>query len=314
MPAPLAIPLIAAGIGAAGSVFDNISGNRTARRNTDATIRANKAEAELAYQRSIQTWNMQNAYNSPQMQMERFKAAGLNPHLIYGQGSAGLASPPSNYSPPNIQYKYEAPQYGPAVSSILPTLMSVGSWMQDMRLSEAHIGKVKVDTDRSLSETARVQQLLDFLRSRNPQILREGSNKLSLFPYQESMARVGADTAQTKLFELEQLFRHQYGEGLFNQLGSAFSDDKAPIGGMKKLQFLQEQSKTKLLDAKSSWSEFNITDPQQIIQAVLAGVMGLAGQTLRLSTHKRPVVSQKRERPRGLNPRRMGPNHPDRKR
>ena len=37
-------------------------------------------------------WNMNNEYNSPIMQMQRFKEAGLNPHLIYGQGNSGNAS------------------------------------------------------------------------------------------------------------------------------------------------------------------------------------------------------------------------------
>lgn len=44
------------------------------------------------YNRSL--WDYQNAYNTPQQQMERFKAAGLNPHLIYGQSQpAGNAGP-----------------------------------------------------------------------------------------------------------------------------------------------------------------------------------------------------------------------------
>lgn len=37
-------------------------------------------------------WNKANAYNTPMKQMERFKQAGLNPHLIYGQGNAGNTS------------------------------------------------------------------------------------------------------------------------------------------------------------------------------------------------------------------------------
>lgn len=37
-------------------------------------------------------WNKTNEYNSPQQQMARFKAAGLNPHLIYGQGNSGNAT------------------------------------------------------------------------------------------------------------------------------------------------------------------------------------------------------------------------------
>ena len=36
-------------------------------------------------------WNMQNEYNKPINQMARFKEAGLNPNLIYGQGNAGNA-------------------------------------------------------------------------------------------------------------------------------------------------------------------------------------------------------------------------------
>lgn len=42
---------------------------------------------------AVKFWNMQNEYNLPINQMQRFKDAGLNPHLIYGQGNAGNASP-----------------------------------------------------------------------------------------------------------------------------------------------------------------------------------------------------------------------------
>lgn len=37
-------------------------------------------------------WDRQNEYNSPKNQMARFKEAGLNPNLIYGQGTPGNAS------------------------------------------------------------------------------------------------------------------------------------------------------------------------------------------------------------------------------
>lgn len=44
-------------------------------------------------------WNMQNAYNLPEAQMARFKQAGLNPNLIYGQGNSGNAGSPQSWSP-----------------------------------------------------------------------------------------------------------------------------------------------------------------------------------------------------------------------
>lgn len=59
---------------------------------------------DQAFAKNVAMWNAQNAYNTPQAQMERYKQAGLNPNLIYGNGvsSAGNAS-----SAPS----YEAPKY-----------------------------------------------------------------------------------------------------------------------------------------------------------------------------------------------------------
>jgi len=61
------------------------------------------AEAENAMNRDNQQWllqqqkdiqNEQRAYDAPQAQMKRYLEAGLNPHLIYGNGSsAGSAFP-----------------------------------------------------------------------------------------------------------------------------------------------------------------------------------------------------------------------------
>lgn len=46
-------------------------------------------DAKLLQQRgwALEDWNNQNAYNSPTAQMERLKAAGLNPNLVYGKGA-----------------------------------------------------------------------------------------------------------------------------------------------------------------------------------------------------------------------------------
>lgn len=41
---------------------------------------------------NLQMWNMQNEYNSPAAQMKRLEEAGLNPALMYGQGSTGNAA------------------------------------------------------------------------------------------------------------------------------------------------------------------------------------------------------------------------------
>lgn len=55
------------------------------------------------YDDAIKFWNMQNEYNNPANQMQRFREAGLNPNLIYGRGDSGnagpLPSPPSASTP-----------------------------------------------------------------------------------------------------------------------------------------------------------------------------------------------------------------------
>lgn len=258
-----------------GSLYDSWRNRQVSRENTDKTIAAQKAESELAYQRSIEEWNRQNLYNTPQSQMERFRAGGLNPHLIYGQGSAGNSSSPPSYQPANLQYRYEAPQYGAALQSVLPMLMSVGTWAQNMRLSEAELESKRTGTDRT-------RQLIEFLLERNPQLLKEGTNRLSLFPYQKDTADYQSNQARTKLFEMEQSFRNQYGEGLFKDMGSAWEpSSRSPIGGMRRLQFAEQESKTKLAEAKASWSDFDITDPQALMMMVLQSVMGMAGAQLR---------------------------------
>lgn len=40
-----------------------------------------------AWERNLTMWNMNNAYNDPSAQMQRLKAAGLNPNLVYGSGN-----------------------------------------------------------------------------------------------------------------------------------------------------------------------------------------------------------------------------------
>jgi hypothetical protein len=63
-------------IGVGGSLLQGITGG--------VNTRANRRWQE-------RMWHNQNAYNHPKAQMARFKEAGLNPNLIYGQGSSGNA-------------------------------------------------------------------------------------------------------------------------------------------------------------------------------------------------------------------------------
>lgn len=280
--------VIGAIINAGAGMYDSYQNRKTSKENTAANIAAAKAEAELAYQRSVEMWHMQNMYNSPEAQMQRFKNAGLNPHLIYGQGNAGNASSMPQYQPANLQTRHVAAQYGAGLQSILPTLMSVGSWMQSMRLQEAELRK-------KTSDTMRVEQLVEYLTQANPRLIRKLDNTLDLFPHQYNMQQFLTGQAYTKLSDMEQDFRYKYGEELFQSQGSFSRSGHSPaMGGMRRLQYLAQADKNKLLSAQSSWSDFNITNPQAIMQLVLSGVMGMAGQSLRFNRSARSVPSHQR--------------------
>lgn len=90
-----------------GAVIDGVSsfiGGLQKNKQIDKQIAAQKEEnqknrewnlnlAKQQNQWNIEQWNRENAYNTPAAQMARYKAAGLNSDLIYGQQNLSAASP-----------------------------------------------------------------------------------------------------------------------------------------------------------------------------------------------------------------------------
>lgn len=65
-----------------------------------------------AFQKNLTMWNLKNAYDSPEQQMKRYEAAGLNKNLIYGQSNVSGTAP--TFEAPT----YNAGQYQPVDKSI----------------------------------------------------------------------------------------------------------------------------------------------------------------------------------------------------
>lgn len=294
---------IGAVIGAGAGLYDSHQNRKTSKENTDKTIAANKREAELAYQRQVQMWNMQNMYNTPEAQMARFKAGGLNPHLIYGQGNAGNAQGFPEYQPAEQRYNYAPMQIAPAVTSVLPTLMAVGTWMQNMRLTEAELKQKTVGAERTITDTERMRQIMDYLGEANPKLLQSLSNKNELFDSQKSMQHSLAEKAWRTVGDLEREYQNKWGEKLIDtsgKFGTSKFDGRGT--GTRQLEFLAKAKqnlsldyKNKLLEAQSSWADMDITNPQALMQMVLNGVMGMAGASLRMrSPGKGPQINPTR--------------------
>ena len=92
--APLVGAAIATGVGAIGS---QIIGGAQRRKQYGRQRQFNRQMADLEWKRNLEMWHKQNQYNHPSEQMKRFMDAGLNPNLIYGQGTPGNASAMPTY-------------------------------------------------------------------------------------------------------------------------------------------------------------------------------------------------------------------------
>lgn len=135
-------------------------------------------------QDSLADWAMQNEYNSPRAQMQRFQEAGLNPNLIYGQANYGADIRSSNSSSGNAQ---------------APSQRLVGEYMdvrqrsaqmdllaQNMELIKSNIRKNDAQSTAVLASVPGIEQNI-----------KRGAVKLaleqSLVGYQQEGARLGVE-------------------------------------------------------------------------------------------------------------------------
>jgi len=95
---------------------------------------------------NLQMWNMQNAYNSPAAQMQRYKDAGLNPNLIYGQGQPGMASSMPQSPAPQMKGA-NVPQ---AKFSMAP--VDVVSAIYDIKLKNQEISNMEAARQLTIKE------------------------------------------------------------------------------------------------------------------------------------------------------------------
>lgn len=113
---------------------------------------------------SLADWNMMNEYNSPKMQMQRFKEAGLNPNLIYGQSFNAPPVRSSDFKPAD----YAAPRIGSEITGALQTYYQVQTQeqqLQNMKLQAALLDAQKTKTE---SETDWKKLQTDFFQRTEP--------------------------------------------------------------------------------------------------------------------------------------------------
>lgn len=149
----------------AGSVLSAKAGKDTNKTNLQIARETNAAQMELArYQadQNLNLWNLNNEYNTPSAQMARYEAAGLNPNLIYGNGSASAgnsSSPATGFEAPRLQraeVRNPIPNLG---QTLMNGLMSVSQIQRNnAETAKTYQNIENLQTDNAIKDLIRINQ------------------------------------------------------------------------------------------------------------------------------------------------------------
>jgi hypothetical protein len=132
----------AALVGNALNVGSQLLTNRQQKRTNLEMYDRQRADA-------LADWNRQNMYNSPDAQMKRFKDAGLNPHLIYGQMTTAQPIKTPDAKAPN----YVAPQVDPEGLNVLGKQYALETQRLQLENMQKQGELIKAQTIKTNSET-----------------------------------------------------------------------------------------------------------------------------------------------------------------
>lgn len=182
----------------AGSQLLSTSANIAAQSSLNKRTREwNEKMRSLSRQEALSDWNMQNEYNSPRAQMQRYRDAGLNPHLIYGQ---------SNESP--VVKSADTPSWNPRSPDIQLDAAPAIQAYQNTRMQEAQIDNLEaartVQEQEAILKAAQIHQTIaqtentesSTLRSKFDLQQQTGLSPFLLEAAKKNVEKLSAETTQ----------------------------------------------------------------------------------------------------------------------
>lgn len=151
-----------------GGLFSSSGSKNAAKYQLQAVRETNQANKDIAEQNNKfneRMWNLQNEYNTPQMQRARLEAAGLNPYLMMNGGSAGVAESAPTADTSGTQV---APDIGSTIaggyqalgSSISSAASQIAQMSYQNDLQQANVAKTNAEV-----QNANLQNQYDSLRN-----------------------------------------------------------------------------------------------------------------------------------------------------
>mgnify|MGYP003103925298 CR=1 FL=1 len=187
-----------------GSLVSMIGQNKAIKKQIAAQKEENEKTRQynlmLARQQNqwnIEQWQRENDYNSPSAQMARFREAGLNPDLMYGNGTAGnsMGSPALTSGAPAT----------PQDMSPLGGMRNFGDVIQNtlnQEMQRAQIEAIKANTNKTKEETSQVIAVTDGIKIDN---LYKAAKEQKTLDYMDVQIRVGKSVENLNKGELDKL-------------------------------------------------------------------------------------------------------------
>lgn len=202
---------------------------------TSMTNAANERMQQEQNKWNLEQWNRNNAYNHPAAQMQRLKAAGLNPDLMYGQnagGAMGNSSAPAQGSNPIPKQPFQM-QLDPLMLAQIKNIEADTKLKtSDANKKESETKGIDFDNLTKEKETLLVKDFLEQWKSYDPQKKREMlSNMMDTMYIQYDNALEQAKAG--KFQAVSDYWTHV--TQIYSQLGSlyGFDDLRVTDGGVE---------------------------------------------------------------------------------
>lgn len=187
---------------AAGAAITTVGNYAVATASNRRQFKYQKEALKIQDQYNRDLWDYQNAYNTPQAQMDRLRAAGLNPRLMYGSGGAatGNAGPIQSAEVPTQQ----------AATAVLPDFM--GKYLS-ARQADAQY-QATTQNIESMKKRAALNEVQTSLE--NLKLMREQMRSKNY----RDLAQAELDTQKFVALRSGELFSNEKTKGnLMDQLG-----------------------------------------------------------------------------------------------
>lgn len=166
------ISTTAALIGAGSSLLGGGAQAFAQGRMNKATRKWNEKMYATQKQDSLDFWNMQNSYNSPQEQMARLQKAGLNPQLVYGQGAVANASSAPD-TPHAMPFRAEAPNLGSSIQNVPESYFNIQTQQQLLSNQKQQGNILALEAAGKLEDNRSKSMLNNFMETRGYDLKRD---------------------------------------------------------------------------------------------------------------------------------------------